>query len=347
MDSDQLRARVQNDLTILANIRALVGAGKIIPVAMPEFCPHCLTAAALGPKAMRRYTGVVDGIRSQFLNNMSLTISKKGKMYGYEYECPESLLPHGGGGATYASPPPGLRKMPRLLRRIDAGEEVTLSKAARSRVRFHIYIAERVIEDIMFQVGNTYLAGTSVLTDSELHADFLSSLAAKRETKKRNELIRKHLTAIVPFVDGVSGKNLLRLRQREPEAFILFRQSLNAAVGAVHDQREGFTESDARAIYGDIIAPRLALLDAKVKTARKGLLKSAGKKSVTWAGIIGFGMFSGIVPAEVAQAVSAFGLANIGADIVGKILGIGEVKEQFRSENMYFLWRVREMASKS
>ncbi len=46
-DVDSLRVRVQNDLTILTSIRALVSAGRIIPVAIPRFCPHCLTEVAL------------------------------------------------------------------------------------------------------------------------------------------------------------------------------------------------------------------------------------------------------------------------------------------------------------
>ena len=199
----------------------------------------------------------------------------------------------------------------------------------------------------MFQIGATYLAGTSVLTDSELHGEFLNTLADSRAKRERNELIRKHLTAMVPFVDGVTCRDLLRLRKREPEAFVLFRQSLNAAVDEVSAQKDRFTDRDARAIYGDVIAPRLALLDAKIKTAKKGLVKNTAKKAGIWAGFIGFGMYSGFVPAELAVAVSSLGLTNIGADIVGRLLAVGEVKEQLRPEEMYFLWRVREKGNKS
>lgn len=342
-DPELLRLAIHDDLTIMVAIRDLVDNQKVIPVSMPHLCPHCLGAAGLGEK---RYNSVAKRLRSLFLKHVSVKVKLEHDAYTCDWNCPESLLSHGGGIAGLKSLPQDFKTMSGLLRRLNSGEELTLSRMARSRLGLHNMVADQVLEDVEFQLGSMFLTGTSFVTDMPLHADILNSITPSRTARERNTIIRQHLTAIVPYVQDVPIRDLLRLRRREPEAFILFRQSLNDAVDEVRRAKGDFTDRDARAIHGDILAPKLALLDAKVKSARRGLVKSTAKKAAAWAGAITFGMYAGVVPSDYVAAASALGLTQVVADLATGLAGSGEAKEQMRSEDMYFLWRVREKTKK-
>src|SRR5262245_35432433 len=88
----------------------------------------------------------------------------------------------------------------------------------------------------------------------------------------RGYLVQKHLTSLVPFLGEVPAASVLKLRQREEESFLTYRQALNKAIDDVRTQRSDFSERDARSLYSDVIAPELARLDRVVKTARREIL---------------------------------------------------------------------------
>jgi hypothetical protein len=57
---------------------------------------------------------------------------------------------------------------------------------------------------------------------------------------------------MVPFVGDIRIPDLLKLRNREVEAFLNYRKALKKAVGEFTSRDAAFTEKQAREIYSDI-----------------------------------------------------------------------------------------------
>ncbi|HEU4882601.1 MAG TPA: hypothetical protein VFT45_10160, partial [Longimicrobium sp.] len=167
-----------------------------------------------------------------------------------------------------------------------------------------------------------------------LHVTALNSLSAP-QARERNNVVFKHLSAMMPFVGDVDPADLVLLREREEESFILFRKALTVAVQALGAEQHKFSSEKARELYSDVLEPGLAVLDRRVKLAKRGLrgmIRSAGAKIAT----LSFGMLPGVNP----SAAGALGLLQVAGE---KMLdGRAASEAAVRAEDLYFLWRVRQ-----
>jgi hypothetical protein len=138
--------------------------------------------------------------------------------------------------------------------------------------------------------------------------------------------------------------DIIKLRQREEEAFITYRQALNQAIGNFASYNAVFTEQDARALYGDVIAPSLAQLEQKVNQAKRDLIRKPVRSFVGIVGAISFGILTGLVPQNIINIAQTIGLAKFGADILKDMMALGDKEDAIRSDHFYFLWKVKKKA---
>jgi hypothetical protein len=136
---------------------------------------------------------------------------------------------------------------------------------------------------------------------------------------------------------------LIRVREREEEAFITYRYALNKAIGEFRASGDTFSERDARALYSDIIAPKLTALNQKVNQAKRDLKTKASRSFIALAGVITFGVYTGIIPPEYKALATALGFTKTVQDILGNILPLGDAKNSIRNEELYFLWKVKNL----
>jgi len=130
------------------------------------------------------------------------------------------------------------------------------------------------------------------------------------------------------------------------DAFLLFRKALNDAIDECRKQKTNFSEDDANAIYQDILRPRLANLNQKVKTARKSLAKSSATKILAWTGAITFGLYTGLLPTELAGLAKALGITKVLAELTENIASQRKIEKVIKNEDLYFLWKVKREAEK-
>jgi hypothetical protein len=200
-----------------------------------------------------------------------------------------------------------------------------------------------VFDDVLFELALAYALGTSFLADRNLQLEILDRLNGRKRVAERNALLYKYLTTIVPFAPDVPIGALFKLRQRESEAFLVFRDSLTKAVDTVSSERT-FDKHDAQELYSDVVLPSLSQLDVRVKSAQKDLIKGTGTKALAWSAALGIGILSGIVPKSIESAVQAMGVAKIMADLAEGGLKSHQRPEAIRQDKMYFLWKVRQHA---
>jgi hypothetical protein len=154
----------------------------------------------------------------------------------------------------------------------------------------------------------------------------------------------KYLTCLIPFIDSVDSSKLIRLREDEQESFALFRSALNKAIDEYKVHGGTLTQRDAQAIYADIVQPRLAALDAKIRAAKRRLVKKSVREVLGWMGAISFGYYTGIFTGNPFAGAAAFGAAKAGAELLESTMTKSDVKETIKQDDMYFLWRVKELA---
>jgi hypothetical protein len=245
---------------------------------------------------------------------------------------------------SYDVPPEPLDQMPRILQRALDGETVPLSREVRRKLNLHEELAGNILGSVVFEMAVSQVLRTSYVSETELPIQILSAISGDRDLARRNSLVHKHLTSIVPFIGDASPTVVMQLRQREEESFLTYRQALNRAIDDVRAQRADFKERDARAIYSDIVAPELARLDRAVRRARRYLLKELGRSVGAWTGAITFGMYTGLLPDQLLGAAKVLGLTKILADFGTAMAKIVSPRDGIKREDLYFLWRVHQMS---
>jgi len=219
-----------------------------------------------------------------------------------------------------------------------------LSLSVASKLQAQRRFAWTVANSATFGILSSKVLKTSFLTDNPLDISFLKAVASRPEIDSRNEIAFKHLTSLVPFVADMRIPDLLKLRKREEEAFLNYRKALNEAIAEFRSLSSDFTEKEARQIYSDVIQPRLAALDKRVKVAKKDLLKKSIRSVIAVAGVISFGLYSGFISGETAELIKTLGLAKIAVDVVEKAIPIGEATSAAKTDDLYFLWKAQKLS---
>jgi hypothetical protein len=342
---EERRYTLLDDLHVLSRLRPLIEAGLIVPVTSTrEVCSQCIALDAFGADADKRFLRERKQLAKRFLEEMTIALDYCEGEWSLACQAPEELLEHGGAYTSYNAPPEPLAQMPRILQRALDGETVPLSRAVRLRLKHHEDLAGDILGSVVFEMAVSKILRTSYVSETELPIKILSAVSGDRDLARRNSLVQKHLTSIVPFIGDASPATVVQLRQREEESFLTYRQALNRAIDDVRAQRANLKESDARAIYSDVIAPGLARLDRAVRTARRDLLKDLGRSVTAWAGAITFGMYTGLLPDQLLGVAKALGLTKILVDFGQAAAKLMSPQDAIKKEDLYFLWRVRQMS---
>src|ERR1044071_9429474 len=260
-DSAALRMHLANSLEVILRLRPLINANRVIPVTTPESsCPHCLlneldTMENFDPKVKHGLTSAKEYLQRRFLTEAKFTIKMKGGDYIIDVWAPEDLVEHGHYSTTMEEKPEGLQALPEVRQRLMRGQEVKLSQKHVVKLEHHDMEVGTILQNILFEFTVSQSFGTSFLTERPIHIKLLQTLTTSSQQEKRNALIKKHLTTLVPFLDGVDSAELLKLREQEGDSFIVFRQAINSAIDAASDKKGEFTERTAREIYGDLLEP--------------------------------------------------------------------------------------------
>jgi len=341
---DLILGRFTEDLLILSALLPLINAGRIQLVTFQGICPHCLSLEALEQNAKSDYDKAITDLTKRYLKEISYSVLYKEGSLALVGHGHQDLIPHGELLLEFTDPADLLSKAPSLLRKAKTTGEIKLTTAQANKIQAAQYFADPIITSVAFELGGTHFLKTSYLSDNDLELSFIRSLSKDPIVRRHTTLMSKYLTCIVPFIDSVNTTALIRLRDREQEAFSLFRAALTKAIEEYKSQGEAFTERDAQAVYADIIHPRLATLDAKIRSAKRTFRKGGLRKVLGWTGAISIGLYTGIFTADPLAGTAAFGVAKVGAELLESTMGTSDVEETIKQDDMYFLWKVRQLS---
>lgn len=346
-DEDELKSRFAKDLLVLSYLKPFIEAGRIIPVTPPNYCKHCLAKATFGNKDDKRIEKAYMELVQDYRNEARVYIEKLGEIYIVNAEAPEDLLEHGYRGMMMNKLPPEITTMPRIMKAINSGEKIELSKTLKNKTKYNEYLAGDMFSGIVYELAMTNSLKTSYLSDSRLEINIIKNLTNDVAIEKRNHIIDKYLTCFVPFVGNIEPSDVLAIRENEAEAFLLFRQKLSEAVNEVQSQNDTISEKHAKQIYHDILEPQLARLDVDIKTAKRLMIKDTRRTALGWTAAISFGLYTGFLPQGLAAAAAALGLTNVASDLLTDAMKKSDTEEAIRGSDMYFLWKVKKESEKT
>ena len=145
----------------------------------------------------------------------------------------------------------------------------------------------------------------------------------------------------MPFAKELKPSEILKMRQRDEDAFTLFKAALANAVAEYKRNYGTFTEADAKALYSDVIRPKLAKLEARIQKSRRSLVKGTTRTVLAWTGAISAGLYCGFLPEGLVAAAAALGLTKVLADFTKDLMNRSDTLEPVRDQDMYFLWRLK------
>lgn len=254
-------------------------------------------------------------------------------------------MAHRSMSATYEYIPESILRISNIAKKIKNGETVELNRSQIKKLGIDRHLANLMFQDIAFSLVSSQSFGTSILTSSEKHVEILNAITDDKQLNENNKISRALLSAKVPLANDLNIADVLRLRKREQDSFILFRKCLRDAIGEYCKIKGSITDNQARDIYCSIIEPGLARLNKKVEKARRDLIKGARRELLGWAGAISFGVYSGFLNADILTMASAMGLATI-ATALKKIMKKSDFEEEVKQEDLYFLWKIKKLNNK-
>ena len=335
-----------NDLAVIQLLRPLIEAGIVIPIATPNHCPHCFVKEVLHQDNDRRLSGALKYLAKRYLQELNYSFYKdQNGLFNVVMEGPDDLLEHSYLAMVTPDPPPHYKRDREFRKQMDKGVKIPLTKKMVSEMQLDLQLTDRVFQNVVFELVASQCLNTSYVTERDLEIEFLNTITTDESVLARNHAIRKHLTCIVPFINDISTADVLKLRTNEHEAFIRFRQALNKAVDESLSSGQDFTEATARQVYQDVIRPELTSLDGKIRTARKTLLRDTAIKVGAWSAAIAIGLYTGVVPEQLALAAKALGLTKVMADLGESVLKKLRPESEIKGAEMYFLWKVRQSAA--
>jgi hypothetical protein len=344
-DGSVIQTKFAEDLVLLNYLRPLIESKKILPITPPHICLDCLAKHSLGLKDDKQLMKAFRFLNHRMENEIDTSISLiAGKLYLIEANGPEDLLNHGFSATTSETPIPNLKKIPRIFSQVRKGNIVHLSKDELRKIGYAEYLSDEHYQSIIFGLTLSQCLQTGFLTEMPLHVEFLKQFSSTSPHIERDMLIEKHLTCLVPFLKELSPVEILKLRENEEDSFVLFKSAIAEAVDEYRKNYGKFNEADAKALYSDVLRPKLAELENKVGKGRRLLIKGSRRKILAWTGAISFGVYMGLLPQGLAAAAAFLGLTKVLADFTEGLMNKSDIDESARGHNMYFLWRLKKMS---
>jgi len=208
-----IRDDFYNDLALIHEIQHILKKGYISFFA-PEtnFCFTCQAERFLGKTSAKKFSTSYKSLQDDILRNMSVTCQRKENGLVFHRDGPPPYFDHPHVIYTFHTPGP-IADRPRIVNKIEEGGSIPLSKTLIRALDFHDKKAHEIAADVIHGIATSACLNTTFLTENEIHISFINSLHHFPEMQNKNAIAHEHLSSIVPFVDDVSIKDIIKLRQ--------------------------------------------------------------------------------------------------------------------------------------
>jgi hypothetical protein len=339
-DTYENREELGSALAAMTVMRPLIECGLAIltPPGGECYCPTCLKEAGIPlTQLQRKATHFWRKQAARFRTVYRPPHGDDGPML--ELSGPDAFLEH----ALQLE----LRELPewapRRLGFIDGkrGARLSDSVVKRSKLLEKTFFSELTWDLVAQQIyGLRY--GTKHITDLPGEAEFYAELGS--EMQQSMAALCKALLHSVPLLPELPLGTLIRVRQKETDAFVAYRAALGGILRNHVRPGAPISAKLAQQICGDELAPRLAELRMTQKSLTKSARQKAVAKITTSAAVMGMGVFGGFLPASLKAILGAIGGASLVKEMAETLFSLEKNPSQVRSHNLFFLLRLEQSA---
>lgn len=322
------------DLSILYKFRPLIESG-IVNICKTEshFCRHCLIES-LG-QIPKYYKNRLDSLEKLLMT----AFKKEAQYFVREVEGRDVVEIIANDNRLFPVSPLHIhyKELPDTFRN---------AKERRSR---KIYQRELVDSDLVCSFINPVLDDLimydwyansfdlNYFTDREIDRDLIGALN-NSQVNAKSQLFNDTLAHALPIITNVPIDKVIELREKEPEAFIHYRNSMDRFMKTV--KNNGYTQTELAEAFKDEVQQSIDMINVTVRSSKEKLKKGTLLGSVVGFGVLSLGLTQGIIAQGVLSGLYAFANSNHGAKTINDFVSLVGGEESIRKERYYFLWNL-------
>ena len=204
------------------------------------------------------------------------------------------------------------------------------------------FISEVILEEVIDACYTAKYCGEQygkLITNKKSDAMFLGM---NNSMTKLNQ-IENHINLLpeydLPFVKGLTIKDVLHLREEEQESFNKYRIALNKAV---IEQNKTDKPTDWIKIYDDYIYPDLNNLNMKMKQLKQGRMNRIFGTMVIIGASIVANKYGDIIKPDLFSSAQTVGTTVTSAGINFILDKVSTKKANLQDNDYYFLWKLKQ-----
>jgi len=194
-----------------------------------------------------------------------------------------------------------------------------------------------VLRDLSNQEWHSAFNGTSYLCDNRLQMKLASQINTG-SFAANSAAFEKGMSHYLPSVYGQNVNEILSLREKEGEAFSVYRDKLMKMIR----QAKSWDEKEVSEVFRDQVLPEINKLEKVINDWKTKTKESLKEKAIFGSGAVTVGLYSGMLPPDIGQIVAALGG---GTAVVGALMDYNKTlkeKQEARSNDFYFLWQMKQ-----
>lgn len=344
-DSPEFRQKVVDDLVLLLYLKPLIDAKIIVPYTpQTNVCPYCLSEEIYGKKSDKRLKLVETRFNRIVNNEIAMSLELFDDEISIVYRGSEELLDHGYHASIIKLPHP-IQEMPRIFAKLERGETVSVNEYLSNKMGFGKDLVRDIIYNHIYQMSVASIFQNTFLTSRDIDIQLIKLMMDNNQIEKHN-VEKKYLNALIPYINDLRIKDILRLRNKEFDSFINFRNSLSTFINEYKLSDSIMNEKTIQELKQTYIIPEFNKLDKKIRSARSSLLKNQFTQTAVIFGFLGIGTHFGVGGNELRTMAGLLGLTKILDSVNKNIENYQEKMNEAKANNLYFIWKVRQFKNR-
>jgi len=219
-------------------------------------------------------------LQKKYLREVKVHIEKREDEVFLSYAGPEHLVEHGIIDFIGQLPQPLLEKCGSVGARQLTNREI-------KEYDLTSWFVDPILKDIFQQNIHVCRHRTQYLTDREIDLDIVTSIG-EPDVIRTSKSFLAGLSHSIPTIEDVRLDKLIRLRQKEGEAFEVYRDALHRVL----NQARALKPEEMRELIDDEIRPEIHKIERTIKNTRRLLVDSLTRDILVSTGYIAIGLFA-------------------------------------------------------
>jgi len=299
----------------------------------PSLVPLCMECSAdttaLSTALRKNLEDALGDLVQECMQRLTFTAGRNGDDAFVVVNGPEGLLENGEYSLHYLPE--------RIARNIGRrGRHIFYPSERRFIVRR--LIVDPIVSDLMSQQFMARVWRTRYLSSRRRDLELLNKINAGRERVVSDSLVRA-LEHALPVVFGLKPESMIKLREKEGEAFQVYRDALDKVLKGA-----GKSEAEIREAFNDVVRPEINKLEAAVVSSRKIARSAIGEKIIFGSGLMAVGLLANVIPTGFGAAASWLGGAAFANELLREASKLIREPPEVRQSDFYFLWKLQQRA---